>query len=1827
IDRCNSQSLVELLRQHLDSNGIYSPINSNWQHIDNITYVLTLNRNKSLSNLNRLVKHFHIIQMDMPNENDLVSIFSKLVNRHFIGDNGDSQLQLKDSNEGSSRASTAKQSTIGGNDSSGATNGLKNSSTFKHLEDLRSILDRIVKGTVELNQRMRSMYQINSQRIHYVFSMKQLTQIFRNLCVSLTPECSIEDILYLWHHECQWLYGKRLYDQIDQQRYQQLYKTIVKKYFMNMINEQQVLLAHNQHFSNLQVTESGMVVANLARDSQNYLTDNYNLITDKNRIENFVRTALNEYNKEKPKITFPLYSCYIDLLCRLCHTVQTVDGHCCIMAEGVLDPSIIELFSSIIGYQLVSFKTSHLITSDDEIKSFIKQKLTQTYIDAGIRNEKIVLLITEEEFQYLELIINITNLINAEDISSLFSLQEETTVINSVRTQVQQAGLTYTKPVAWEFFLRNVKENIRVVILINEINNKLCLDYPSIFNNISLIYWQHWNTKTLVQNCLYHLKDVQWLDKNTRENTAHLLASMHLSIRRANENNTQKLPHINNHTFTKFVEKFVKLINEKSSSVHENHCDVQRLLEQIQYQHETSIKLEKELQQEKTVLEERLKSTVRMLVQIGQDMVTAEQQIRAHKSQTRRTVQLKRLLPEYELTQEKNLYKCLAIATDARKLIEQLDMKSLQELRSVTKAEKSVEDTLAAIIMILKSPTADITWQKGAKRQLANLDRFIEETQLFDKINLTEEHIKLISGIIDDVQLENSSLNQTSYYNAILTLYKWVKRVLQYHTVLLKKVRPIHQKYKEIEDDVLEQDQKLILLDNKSQALEARLKDLSQNFEEATVDKKDQEETVAMKENQLKTASELNQILSRELERTSKIFETSVERQSTLNGTCAIASAFLTYLGPFTYGFRRLMLTVHWIKCIRDRGMTIVFDQISSIKGRIINWQLDPVKENLLQIIDEQKSFSGPEYHQMLFSLMKFLLGDQIYYEWLSDGVLPSEMENHTIIIKSIEYPPLLIDPFGQYDQWMEKYYNLQKIHFDDQSKHDVVMSIEQSFLSGSKIYIKNCNTLDSLLYPLAQWKATSHESNSNDDSNLIIYCGRRLYCNPSFRFYFHTTCDSLDKVSSSLSLLTTSINCQYSVETLLDDLRQQIFQRIQPNLYYKKLSIFRLILLCQLRIEAIDSFLKSNAVSDEFEDDRVILTSVALERKYLLGGIVDQANEILDTIESYHDYYFPYAQHGALLYSVLQRINLLAPKTYHFSIDIIYSLFDQFIPLNEKKPPEDKNLWKDVEDTKYPQLPSLIETNELKKEELATPDQKQIDDNLKKIIQSFIKIILPQLSIDDRLEFLILLQLLLKTAVESSDGKSEILQLELLATGLPRVDIQSLSYPSTLTKKPIWIQSDLIWFDIVSLSNLFSQDDQLHHLSESILKNDQQWKTWYDNPQLNSFPNLNNQQFSQIEKLLIIRLLCPEHFIYALAQYVVDQFDLNTIQITDFDFQGVNIITLPNIPVKSRIPGEFLINNFDFHVYLEDILKTKGKKINQIDCQFTNIVYDLTDNDIVYLKNVHQSSFATLIKQIRSKGQHDVVITKDASVDLIYLGARLHHYDCLLEGKDSLSNLLYKNSNNYIREIIGQLISNSSSVLNQCQGDELTIVYGSILIQSILVYYQQIFEQSTFTLQWTRNFPQFVLNIIRTNKDQNLMKNLIEMTFPTHSPLVTKLLNELFQQISSKTSIKLNEYQFEIPQNSSQYNLQWFLSKHGKINFHFNDYPSKQKTLQHQFYLFTEQLNKLWHDKSENIFQKLNISLIHDNIHLLKERLPPILNLPSIKDFKQDLISIALYQ
>lgn len=252
-----------------------------------------------------------------------------------------------------------------------------------------------------------------------------------------------------------------------------------------------------------------------------------------------------------------------------------------------------------------------------------------------------------------------------------------------------------------------------------------------------------------------------------------------------------------------------------------------------------------------------------------------------------------------------------------------------------------------------------------------------------------------------------------------------------------------------------------------------------------------------------------------------------------------------------------------------------------------------------------------------------------------------------------------------------------------------------------------------------------------------------------------------------------------------------------------------------------------------------------------------------------------------------------------------------------------------------------------------------------------------------------------------------------------------------------------------------------------------------------------------------------------------------------------------------------------------------------------------------------------------------DIVLTKDSSINLKCRGARLHHYDCLIKGKVPLSDLLYEHSKNSIRELIGQLLSNGLEVFEECENEHLRTIYGSIIVQSILVYYQQIFDQSIFTLQWIRDFPKLVLNIVRMSKDHSFLKE----SCPSSSTFSDQLFNQYLEQIPSKSSFQFFNCHFEIPSSQNQFNSQWFLSKHANIQLNFNDYPSKDKSLQEKFVNFTDKLNRLWHEIHFEQSSIIHLDQIHDQIHLLKQRLPPKVKLPKLSHSNEDFLSIALYQ
>lgn len=255
------------------------------------------------------------------------------------------------------------------------------------------------------------------------------------MCVSLNPESTTkEQLLDLWHHECDWLFGHRLIDHVDLERYRLAYKTVIKKNFGGedetkissngnvtdpRTRELAILLDHNVHYSNLKETESGIVLAGgigstttSSNNSSNmnsnevtssstsassssssstssgfssFATDGYEPYPDFTQIRRLVQTSLNEYNKEQQHIVIPLYDEYLSLITRLCHSTQCVGGNCCIVADGGLSPFVIQLVASLMQFTLVYFKASQFVHSKDQFFAQLKAKLIASYYKAGIR--------------------------------------------------------------------------------------------------------------------------------------------------------------------------------------------------------------------------------------------------------------------------------------------------------------------------------------------------------------------------------------------------------------------------------------------------------------------------------------------------------------------------------------------------------------------------------------------------------------------------------------------------------------------------------------------------------------------------------------------------------------------------------------------------------------------------------------------------------------------------------------------------------------------------------------------------------------------------------------------------------------------------------------------------------------------------------------------------------------------------------------------------------------------------------------------------------------------------------------------------------------------------------------------------------------------------------------------------------------------------------------------------------------------------------------------------------------------------------------------------
>lgn len=67
--------------------------------------------------------------------------------------------------------------------------------------------------------------------MYEIFTPTYAFSSLRNICLSLRPGTNPDNLLLLWRHECEWVYGQRLVSPVDFDRYQLAFVTAARKEF------------------------------------------------------------------------------------------------------------------------------------------------------------------------------------------------------------------------------------------------------------------------------------------------------------------------------------------------------------------------------------------------------------------------------------------------------------------------------------------------------------------------------------------------------------------------------------------------------------------------------------------------------------------------------------------------------------------------------------------------------------------------------------------------------------------------------------------------------------------------------------------------------------------------------------------------------------------------------------------------------------------------------------------------------------------------------------------------------------------------------------------------------------------------------------------------------------------------------------------------------------------------------------------------------------------------------------------------------------------------------------------------------------------------------------------------------------------------------------------------------------------------------------------------------------------------------------------------------------------------------------------------------------
>uniref|UniRef100_A0A3Q2TME4 Dynein axonemal heavy chain 11 n=1 Tax=Fundulus heteroclitus TaxID=8078 RepID=A0A3Q2TME4_FUNHE len=923
-----------LIRQHLDYSHWYDRQRLALKEIHNCQYITCMNPTAGSFSINpRLQRHFAVFAVHFPGADALATIFSSILSAHFL--------------------------------QGGFSYGVSRS------------VGTLIQAAICLHQKISQNFLPTAIRFHYIFNLRDLSNIFQGILFALPESIRYPmDLVHLWLHESSRVYSDKLMEEKDVELFNKILLDTGKRYFEgiddSMFIHQPLVYSHF---------------------SQGVGEPRYHQATDWEKLQKTLADALEHYNELHAVMDLVLFEEAIQHICRISRILEAPYGNALLVGVGGSGKQslcrLAAFLSSLEVFQ-ITLRKGYGIND-------LKSDIAALYIKVGVKNIGTVFLHTDAQIPDERFLVLINDMLASGDIPDLFSDEEVDMIVTSIRMELRGLGLIDSRDNCWNFFIERIRRQLKVVLCFSPVGFTLrtrARKFPALVNCTAIDWFHPWPQLALQSVSSTFVEKIPGLEPKVRVSISEFISHAHTSVNEVSVRYQQNEKHFNYTTpksFLEFMKLYDNLLGKKRKELTQKMDRLENGLQKLKNTASQVEDLKAKLAVQEVELWQRNSDIEALIAKIGQQTDKLNQERAVADAEEQKVEAIQASVTKQQQDTEDDLAKAEPALQAANTALNTLNRLNLTELRTFPNPPAIVTNVSAAVLVLL-SPQGripkDRSW-KASKMVMSKVDDFLQALVNFDKEHIPEATVRCVrDDYLRDPEFNPEFVRQKS--SAAAGLCAWVINIIRFHEVSCE-VEMKRMCLSQANADLAEAAEKLEVIRKKLAELDGNLETLTTAFEKATAEKLRFQEEVNRTNKTIELANRLVKGLESENVRWAHSVAQYHEQEETLCGDVLLTAAFISYAGSFSKKYRRELLDNLWMPFLRSQKVPI------PMAG-----DLDPVS---------------------------MLTDDATVAQWNNEGLPGDKMstQNATILI-NCERWPLLIDPQLQGIKWIKMFFNLYVI-------------------------------------------------------------------------------------------------------------------------------------------------------------------------------------------------------------------------------------------------------------------------------------------------------------------------------------------------------------------------------------------------------------------------------------------------------------------------------------------------------------------------------------------------------------------------------------------------------------------------------------------------------------------------------------------------------------------------------------------------------------------------------------------------------------------------------